>query len=49
MKKVARIVLGIVELGAGVLFLANQAGDIQLGFGLVFVFLGASAFVSAMK
>lgn len=49
MKKVSRIVLGIVEVGTGVLFLANQASDIQLGFGLVFVFLGLSAFVSVMK
>jgi len=49
MKKVSRIVLGVVELGAGVLFIANQASDIQLGFGLVFLFMGASAIISVLK
>lgn len=49
MKKVFRVFLGAAEIGAGALFLANGASDIQLGFGLVFVFLGVSAFISVMK
>lgn len=49
MKNILRVLLGIVELGAGVLFLANGASDIQLGFGLTFLFLGTSALVSVMK
>lgn len=49
MKKPLRIILGIVEIGAGALFLAHQASDIQLGFGLAFVFLGISALISVLK
>ena len=49
MKKTLRIVLGIVEIATGALFLANQASDIQLGFGLAFVFLGISALISVLK
>lgn len=49
MKNILRVILGVIELGAGALFLASSASDIQLGFGLVFVFLGASAIVSVLK
>lgn len=49
MKNIFRVFLGVAEVGAGALFLVNQASDIQLGFGLVFVFLGVSAFISLMK
>ena len=49
MKNLFRGLLGVIEIGAGALFLASHASDIQLGFGLTFAFLGASAFISLFK
>lgn len=48
MKKISQVIIGCIELGAGALFLANQASDIQLGFGLTFVFLGLNAILAAV-
>lgn len=45
MKKVFCALLGIGELVAAAIFLANQASDIQLGFGLLFLFLGVGAII----
>lgn len=37
-----KISLGIVQTLIGLVFLSNIASDIQMGFGLVFVFMGLS-------
>lgn len=48
MKNTLRVILGVIEIGTSYLFLSHQASDIQLGFGLVFAFLGASAIISVL-
>lgn len=43
MKKTFALLLGIAELIAAAVFLANIGSDVQLGFGLLFLFLGIGA------
>lgn len=45
MKKFFVVGLALSELIAAYIFLTNQASDIQLGFGLVFLFLGVGAVI----
>lgn len=45
MKKTIHLIIAIVEIVFGVLFLANYASDIQLGFGLVLTFAGLLAII----
>lgn len=45
MKKFLSWVLAIGELIAAAIFFANGLSDIQLGFGLVFLFLGIGAVI----
>lgn len=43
--KIAHRVIAVLEVLAGVYFLANVASDIQLGFGLLLTFAGLLALI----
>lgn len=46
--KTGKIILGGIEILGGVLFLANSASDIQLGFGAVLVAIGFNQILAQM-
>lgn len=49
MKKVLHVVLGGSEFIASWVFFAHAASDIQLGFGLVFLFAGFQSILEAVQ
>lgn len=44
--KAFKIILGILILLTGVLFLFTGGTDIQLGFGILFSYLGLTSFIT---
>lgn len=45
--RLIKIIAGVLEVGAGILFVSNIQSDIQMGFGLVLLAIGINQILHA--